>query len=87
MRAVVVTFEHRQWPIHDDAALRDHGVEALVLLAKHFSPLTSMAKFDLEEAKRQYKRVKAKVVMRTTPFFIIATRISGGTCRSFMASS
>jgi hypothetical protein len=67
MRAVVDAFEHRQWPIHDDAALRNHGVEALVLLAKHFSPLTSMAKFDLEEAKRQYGR--AKMEMRTTPFF------------------
>ena len=60
-------FEKRLWPVHDDAALEGHGVKALGFVAEHYKGLASMANFDLEEAKRQYKQ--AEFELRSTPFF------------------
>ena len=54
-------------PIHGDAALGGHGVMALEYLAGHFKGLASIANFDLEEAKRQFKQDKFK--LRSKPFF------------------
>lgn len=67
-------FEHRQWPIHDDTLLRDYGDNALVLVAGHYSELSSLSKerFSLEEARRQFSKIKFDV--RDAPFFTMGFR-------------
>ena len=59
--------QRRLGPIHGDSALGNNGVKALGYLAEHFKGPESMANFDLEEAKRQFKLAKFK--LRSTPFF------------------
>ena len=61
--------EHRRWPTDDDEALSNHGAEALTVICEHFKNLISMesSKFNLEEAKVQYRRLKFE--MRSQPFF------------------
>ena len=61
--------EHRRWPTSDDDALRRHGDKALSGICEHYKDLISMesSKFNLEEAKVQYRRLKFE--MRSQPFF------------------
>ena len=56
--AVRRTFEHRQWPIHDDDALVNFGNEEIDFLFDHFAPLKCMAAINTAELKPQWKRVK-----------------------------
>ena len=56
-------------PIHDDEALEIYGDTEFVVLAGHFSSLSSMAYFDLSEAKAQWRRVRFET--RNAPFFSI----------------
>ena len=61
------TFEHRQWPIHDDDALVNFGNEEIDFLLDHFASLTCMATINTVELKPQWKRVKFE--QRHAPFF------------------
>ena len=67
MIALSGSFEHRQWPIHNDEALEIYGDTEFMVLAGHFSSLSCMASFDLSEAKVQWRRVMFET--RNAPFF------------------
>ena len=60
-------FEHKLWPIHDDAALDAFGNNDIRLLAKHFSGRDCMNNFNLDEALRQWRSLKRET--RRLPFF------------------
>ena len=51
LAAVRRTFEHRQWPIHDDDALVNFGNEETDFLLDHFASLTCMATINTTELK------------------------------------
>lgn len=59
--------EHRRWPVYDDAALRGHGNNEIVVLVKQFSQLECMTGFDMKEAMHQWERLKFET--RSMEFF------------------
>lgn len=65
--------EHRRWPVHDDAALRGHGNEEIVVLVKQFSQLECMTGFDMNEAMHQWERLKFET--RSMEFFKSTTYV------------
>lgn len=65
--SIANSLEHRNWPIHDNAHLDEHGIEEIRFLAEHFSYLEPMSSFDLEEALFEWKRLKFET--RQSPFF------------------
>jgi len=71
-RAAANSLEHRQWPVHNDALLAQHGVESIRLLATHFSYLESMQSFNLEEALFEWGRLKFET--RDSAFFSMVKR-------------
>jgi len=58
LKAVIKSLEHRNWPIHDDDALRNHGNDEFLMIAEHFSYLRSMLSFDRREALFEWVRLK-----------------------------
>ena len=56
--AIRRSFEHRQWPIHDDDLLRSFGDGEIDFLTSHFSRLRCMQAVSASELRRQWKRVK-----------------------------
>ena len=67
IKALRDSLEHKLWPIHDEEKLKTYGLEELEFIAQHFSELTSLTNFNLNEAKRQFQ--KAKLRMRSLPYY------------------
>ena len=67
LKAVIKSLEHRNWPIHDDDALRKHGNDEFLMIAEHFSYLRSMISFDQREALFEWVRLKFET--RRAAFF------------------
>ena len=67
------SFEHRRWPsCQDEAALAAWGTAALAQFAYHFSGLTLMADFNLDEAQHEYMLLKKE--LRNEPCFLLPSR-------------
>ena len=63
------SFEHRRWP-EGPGELASWGVGGIRSFADHFSGLTSMGDFNIEECLHQWKRLKEEV--RDVPFFSLS---------------